>query len=58
MDIPAAGPGEGWVNLSQGYKNSYFKNRARISFIFGVEAAILLLKIHQRKWGASPPHLR
>jgi hypothetical protein len=39
----------------RGQTNSYFKNRAQISSIFGAETAIFLLKTHQRRWGASPP---
>ncbi len=44
-----------WVGLAQRSKNSYFKNRAQISSIFGVETAIFLLKTHQHTSGASPP---
>ncbi len=44
-----------WVGLAQRSKNSYFKNRAQISSIVGVEAAIFLFKTHQHTSGASPP---
>jgi hypothetical protein len=70
ISLQLIGSGGFWPNLNQDVERSarpgltfasfslIFKSRARISPIFGVEAAIFLLKTNQRKWGkwgAKPP---